>query len=295
MYALRLEMWLRWLPTTDGRRREWHVDVLSRSILEAWFDALQDRGVKPVTARKYLEVIEGMWAWAADRDEDWHGVPPLRRVTTDIPRPQPPQRQAPSWAEMSAAVRTMEGWHRHVGVMAYYTSLRVQQVMSLLWSDVDLDAQLLTIRPELGKTPSERRGRTLPISAHLVAELRTWPRDTAWIVPTGRVEGPRHREARARDAARAWAASGVRPAVWKGEPWHSFRAGWQTGLLAAGGGWLSTEYYMGHRLPGTGENYVDPIQALGLAELVKLIPAIDGLQPGWAAELGTRRGFQGER
>lgn len=295
LYAQRLELWLAWLPTTDTRRRVWAADCLSRANLEGWFDHLIATKRAASAARKYLEAVELMWLWAASRDDEWTGIPAPRRVTTEIPRPQPVQRVAPTWEEMAACVRTLEGWHRHVAVLLYYTGLRVQQAMMLRWDDVDLDRAELRIRPELGKTPSERRGRTIPISRHLVGELDRWPRDSAFLVPSGRMVGPREREARSRDARRGWTASGVRKAVWSRDPWHCFRAGWQSGILREGGGWLASEYYIGHKLPATGESYVDPILALGLVDLVALVPELVDLPEGWSASLTTRRGYQGQR
>jgi integrase len=305
MYAQRIDIFLGWLRTTNLLRKTWEVDALSRATLEAFYDHLlspsgrHGREREPTTARKYLETVELLWLWAYDHDEAWPNlVPRPRRTSTEIERALPAHRVAATWEDITACVTTLEGWHRAVGVVLYYTGLRVQQAMALRWADVDLERAELTVRGQLGKTRAERRGRIIPLSAHFVAELRGWPRDAGgWLVPTGRQPGPRHREARARDARRAWAASGVREAVWDRDPWHCFRSAWQTNMLRAGAAWLATEYYLGHKLPGTGENYVDPIMAFGLVEMVTLIPRLE-LPEGWhAALVGAkgRRGYQGSR
>lgn len=290
-YASHLQMFLTWLPSTNTRRRTWEVDALSRSTLETWFDHLATtrslRGTlrSPTSARKYLSTVELFWDWAANHDDEWPDlVPRPRRVSVEIQHAPGRQRVAPTWDELARATVAMQGWHRHLAMVLYYMGLRVQQAMQLRWEDVDLDRGEVTIRSELGKTRSEKRGRTIPLAQHFLAELRRWPRPSEWLVP--KALRPEMRQARAEYAARGWKAAGVRRVVWSSDPWHCFRAGWQSNLLRVGGSWLGTEYYMGHQLPGTGAHYVDPVHALGLAELVELVPRLE-LPDGWAEDTST--------
>lgn len=51
------------------------------------------------------------------------------------------------------------------------TGLRVNELRLLRWSDLDLDAALMYLRPE---TTKNRTGATLPLAPYLVALLKTW-------------------------------------------------------------------------------------------------------------------------
>ncbi len=146
--------------------------------------------------------------------------------------------------------------------------------MSLRWSDLDLDHAHLTIRGELGKSRQEQRGRIIPVSAHLVAELRTWNQgEEPWIIVSARGwGGERGRMARARDVERAWARAGVRTVAWEGRPHHCFRKGFVSELKRSGADPDAVEFLVGHSL-GLRGVYLDP-DALPLREAVALIPAL---------------------
>lgn len=67
----------------------------------------------------------------------------------------------PTWSQMDACISEAKTeWHRRTLVVMRYTGLRINQVLGLLWSDLDLSRQMVTIRPELGKTRAEKTGRT---------------------------------------------------------------------------------------------------------------------------------------
>jgi integrase len=148
----------------------------------------------------------------------------------------------------------------------------VGETMLLRWSDVDLDRDLLTIRPEISKS---KRGRVIPITEHLAVELACWGVRDGWLIPSTRKVGVRERVARPRDADRAWARAGVRAEVWDGEPFHAFRRGFKSGLLALRAHPDAVDYLQGHKL-GTGarDRYIDPMLALPLVETVGLVPMI---------------------
>lgn len=141
--------------------------------------------------------------------------------------------------------------------------------MGLRWKDLRLDVPvpILHVRPELGKSRQERRGRWVPIAPVLVAELGRLPRDGEFVIGCGRLE----RTARARDAARAWARGGVDPAVCE-QPHHAFRAGFVSGLARLGADREAVEYLVGHS-GGVRERYLDP-DAIPLVQAVELVPEI---------------------
>lgn len=285
LYAERLDVFLRFLRQREGNRRRLTAAMLSRASLTEFYDWLlstpKTAGTRTTqklrkrsTLRKILLDVEVFWEWAFNHDEQWPDlVPRPRRLSADLPRELPTETHAPTWAEMDACVHAATGWHRRVAVFMRYTGLRVDQVMRLDWSDLDLDAGELHVRPALGKTAQERRGRRIPISKHLVAELGGWGRREGPVIVVDRSK-VEDRTFRGRDLARAWKRAGVRAHVWAGHPTHALRKGWESGLLALGARWDAVEHLVGHALPGSSDPYVDRKLALPLAEVVALVPEI---------------------
>jgi integrase len=162
-------------------------------------------------------------------------------------------------------------------------------VLELRRDDLDLEAGLLRIRPELGKTRAEKRGRIVPVSHHLLAMVPGWPEDPdGWLVHVppharrgedgpGRYEGAPKRRAWNAQLSGAWLRAGVRPEVWdtqpsedgrrhNGHPAHAFRRGFITGLQVLGAPIEDVQYLVGHQQAAAGaargnvttERYTDP-------------------------------------
>ena len=280
-YARSIETFLTWLATSEPALPG---SALSRPVLLAYFDHLTTtpatagghdlaRRRSASTPVKRLAELHTWWEWAYDAEERWPGtISPPKELRLSTP---PPVRVvAPTWAEMDACIASALGPQRRAAIVMRYTGLRVGQVMRLKWSDLDLVARELRVRPELGKSRAESAGRTIPVSAHLVSELAGWGVREGWLIPTHRRDGPRERVFRSRDLGRAWQRAGVRPEVWKGRPDHAFRKGFRSGLKRAGADTEALEYLLGHQL-GSGEEgtYTDP-DALPLREAVDLVPAV---------------------
>jgi len=274
-YATILSVWERWLQLTFKRLPP--PDVLSKQLLRDHYDWLLETGLHgkprgPETARKHMVTIQNCWAWAVLED-DWSDItPPARRLA--LQRPPTTPAVAPTWAEMDRAILAAPPAQARLAVLLRFTGLRVQQAMELRWEDFDLDRAELTIRGELGKSLSERGGRVIPISHHLVGRLRAddWEKEGSFVVPSNRIQGERERKARARDMAAAWARAGVREAAWRKQPHHAFRKGFTSGLHLEGADVEAVEYLIGHSA-GIRRHYVDP-RALSLVNTVALIPAI---------------------
>ena len=274
-YAETLELFLRWLSERQGGRGRITPDLLSRGLLAEYYAVLSESGRHghergAETVRKHMQVIELMWTWAHQNDDEWEGlVPRPRRLK--MTRTPPPLTVAPTWDEMDACLDACHGWHWQLALLLRFTGLRVQQAMDLRWTDVDLDRATLSVRGELGKSQQERRGRIVPISPHLVEHLRAWERHDEFIVQCAREAGPREREARGRDMARAWRRAGVRSQACK-QPHHAFRKGFISELKRAGADDEAVEYLVGHSL-GLRGVYTDP-DALPLRGAVALIPCV---------------------
>ena len=126
------------------------------------------------------------------------------------------------------------------------------------------------IKADTTKTSRERR---IPISKYLVEELKLWGPGKGYVIDSGRHEGERHRQARARDFERAWERAKVDKRNWEGQPTHAFRKGFKTGLLVLGALPDAVDYLQGHAIGGSRGRYIDP-RALRLDEMVELIPPI---------------------
>lgn len=222
------------------------------------------------TVRKHVVAVEQMWRWGERHQSrgEFMGIP--LADTLGIDRQPAPHKLSPTWADMDACIEAASGWQRRLYVMLRSTGLRVAQVMDLRWNDFDFAAKvpLLHVRPELGKSKLERRGRWVPIAPALLEVLDGWTRTSVFVIHCGRIT----REARARDADRAWKRAGVDKAIWKGCGHHAFRAGFQSELKRAGADDEAVKFLVGHSL-GVREHYLDP-SSLPMLAAVKLVPCL---------------------
>ncbi len=170
---------------------------------------------------------------------------------------------------MDACIAAASGWIRKVAIVMRFTGLRVQQVMALKKTDISSERETLQVRGELGKSPSEKAGRIVPVSRHLLDEISTWTHSGPWLVPCPR----KQRLARSRDMARAWRRAGVRGAIWENRPDHCFRRGFISELRRAGADSDAVEHLVGHKLAGQKAAYIDP-KFLPLDQAVATIPPL---------------------
>lgn len=272
LYAQVLQLFGRWagdVPAPEAfsfqRLSDYHAHLAAPETGRH----LHRRG--PETIRKHVAIVEGVWKWAWQRQArgTYHGVP--QPDSLELERQPAPHKLAPTWAQMDATIESADGWLRDLLFVLRCTGLRVSQALGLRWEDLHLDDEVpwLHFRGELGKSRQERRGREIPIAPVLARELAGWGRREGFVVPCGRTR----REARARDADRAWARAGVPSNVWKGCGHHAFRAGFETGLKRLGADDEAVEFLVGHALGDVRSRYVDPY-ALPLVEAVRLVPEI---------------------
>jgi integrase len=221
------------------------------------------------TICKNTGIVQRMWVWLHNQDET-KTVPTPKLL--DLEWSVPTVVVAPTWAEMDACIAACETeWHRQLATLMRFTGLRVHQAMHIEWRDIDVEHATLRVRPELGKTKKEMRGRVVPLSPHFVEILCGWGMREGFVVKSNR-RGQRSRIARPRDMDRAWTRGGVRPEAWKGSPHHSFRDGFVSGLKKLGADDEAVEHLVGHSL-GLRERYLDA-DALPLRHAVGLIPPL---------------------
>jgi integrase len=265
------------------------VGGVAGSLLGEFYEYLAGHGRhgrarQDSTRRKIVDVVQLAWEWASNDDEFGEGVPPPR--TIEMRRQQGAPTVAPTWEEMDSVINTFpeKAWQRRLAIMLRFTGLRVQQVMGLKWEDLDMTRATLVIRGELGKSRQERRGRTIPVSPHLVKIMSGWGRREGFIVITNGT-GTRERAAQPRTMQTAWERSGARKMVHVGRPHHAFRKGFVSELRRAGADADAVEVLVGHSL-GLRGVYTDA-DALPLRDAVALIPPLANAQS--VIQIGSRR------
>lgn len=274
------------------------LDVLSRASLASWWAEGQAAELTVSTQRNRAGAVLRLWRWASESDEYADATPRPRAFA--MPTPLRALTVAPTWAECDAVIRLLRAATTGKGVawklatLMRYTGLRRLQAMQLTWADVDLERGVLTVRPELGKTPAERAGRVVPMAPGLVRELAGWGQRTGRLCGTTGGNGvtsvakPIYTGVR-----RAIDAGQARAEAWEGRSCHGFRRAFTTELERAGASREAVEYLVGHDL-GVRGRYLDPA-ALRLADAVALVRDIDWTgetlpRPisGWAAKITAR-------
>jgi integrase len=228
-------------------------------LLEELHDHLvHERGVSKLTANDRLRHVFNFWEWAFDHD-DYPECPRPKRI--ELPEANPKlARVAPTWEQMDEGVHAAgTSWYWRLFVVLRYTGLRRSQAMQLLWTDFDFEAGSLSIRPELGKTRQERRGRVIPVSPHLLEELAGWGRRDGYIIDTRRVS-------RGNAGTSRTVHHGYVKAIWKRtsvpedryrQPCHCFRKGFISGLLRSGAREYAVKRLVGHASGVTIDVYAD--------------------------------------
>lgn len=290
-YAQHLLLFARWAGDIDAKALTWQLlsDYHTHLSSPETGRHLHRRGAN--TVQKHFSAIELAWRWGWQRQArgEYHGIP--QPDSLGLKRRPSPHKLFPTWAEMDACIEAADGWQHDLYTVLRCTGLRVGQALGLRWDDFRLDQEtpLLHVRPELGKSDQEKRGRWIPVAPALVTVLSGWGRREGWVVPCARES----REARARDAQRAWRRAGVDAAVWQDCAHHAFRAGFQSGLKLLGADDEAVQFLVGHS-GGLRARYVGP-EALPLVTAVGLVPAfgesVDNVerlraarQHGWKAE-----------
>lgn len=270
---------------SKARTRAVPVTVLSRTLLED-FDA--DRianGYKASSRRAVLGMVMRFWRWGAQHDE-WRA---------HVPNPSAPAMpavsfeavQAAEWREVDEVLRTAteraarspgREWVRRLIWLMRCLGWRVSQCYRLQWTDVDLERGTMRLRPELGKSRNERRGRTVPLPPVLRAEIETWGRREGFLIGKT-INVATHATANVRDCWVKATLDGkpMRAEVFAWRPDHAFRKTFRTELVRARCSSDAIEYWCGRSTGIGGDVYTDP-RALDLMEIANAIPA-----PTWAA------------
>lgn len=296
-YAESLDLFLEFLRARDGRHR-WTTQDLSKQLLRDWWGWLRTpetgrhgKQRTESTCRSHLLVVQGrrgLWTWAWEHDEFGPDVPRPRAI--ELPKKRQHRPVAPTWAEVDAilaALDTGPGAERRRCVaralrLARYTGIRREAVLLLHWSDVDLEAGVLEVRPE--NTKGGRSGRVLPLHPTLAQDLAGWGRREGYLVGP-ELGGTSGKAAHlGRTIHRARQRAGVGPNAWLGQPMHAARKCLRTHLVAVGVQPDIIDALLGHVGRGTGgrtyTDRADPRVWARLVEAVGTIPPVGEVDAG---------------
>lgn len=256
------------------------VTSLSRDNLHRWHAAmLQDVDVR--TAATKLARASGMWRWASEESDTWEDVVPRwRRVSAGMV-PAPRRIPAPTLAQVDQAIAAAPvEWMRRLLTFMRYTGLRYNQVLRLDWADVHLAERRLTIRPELGKSKQERRGRVVPLHSGLADELAGWGRREGPLV-TGQPSQISKDQRR-----RPWTLAGIEVR----QPYHGVRHALASHLRSGGTPEDEIGYLLGHAGGVTGVYAFDAVSMWPrLVLAVESLPVVGAACVPGVSQLDTSR------
>ena len=265
--------------------RVWTVADFSRDLLAGFYDWLigptgrHGRPRLPETARKHVEVASLCWRWCAAQPAYVFHCPPAAEV--ELPRRNRRAKpQGPTWAEYDAMLaelaKTAPAWVVRMGILARFTGERRAALLRLRWEHVDLDEARILIPDEI--TKGGYGGREVPISPHLLAELRGWaasPHGDGRILaaPAPELGARGHVD---RTFRRAWIRAGVRRPAWAGKPIHGVRKTIRSAMIGGSVLEIIVDLFLGHVTPGTGaRDYTVPAHLWRpLVEAAALIPSL---------------------
>lgn len=243
------------------------ADILRKSTLSGLHQYLVETvGVSPTTANSYVRHIQGrkgLWNWGANDDRFADIMPRPRTIDLPADAVALPQLDI-RWPECDMAIDwpSARAWHRRSMLVGRYTMLRRSQIFGLLWSDVDMERALLRIRPELGKSRQERRGRLIPVSQHLIDEIAGWgTREGHLIAMPGAARVINERPLRQK-----WYRSGAVPDGTRIQIYHLLRKAGMRELALRGVSMDIIKALVGHNRGVTGDVYV---QTAGIMPLMR--------------------------
>lgn len=262
-----------------------HRDLVGRAIVRMRAAKLSDGTIYATISHALLA-----WRWVAGRPDRWPGIPACPDPSSVLPDPPtysaPP---APTLAEVDAVLRRLgENAYvaRYAAIIMRFTGLRISQTLAIRREDLDERRRMLTIR--LGKGRRETEGRVVPVSAHLIEELK------GVLGEAGTSLVPRRSDLRAPNNKNhipsttlndAWEAAvaddEVRREVWRptnrkiGRPEHAFRAALQDYLEDHGVKEKVVDRLVGHAPQGVRARHYVPPKDAELREAVDLLPPID--------------------
>jgi integrase len=135
-------------------------ETITPSDVQAWISGLS---LKPSTVRRYLATLRQVL--------DFSGVEPnpARDTRVRLPRQEREQVTPPSARDVELIILNAPARWRLLLTTLAETGMRISELLSVEWSDVDQDGERLRVRR--GKTAAAQRW--MPISGDLLHEITT--------------------------------------------------------------------------------------------------------------------------
>lgn len=212
------------------------------------------------TVRAALRPLSAALSWAVR--EGLVGQNPVRGVSL------PPRVQSLEYLAAGDAARLLQAAKERAGVpgergalglqatshfiavaLALHTGLRRGELMGLRWSDVDLDAQRLTVARSFAALPKGGQPRHLRLPAVLIPLLRDWrrrcPATPEGVVCPARAAGRwRMSSGRSDHGLKGLLRAAGCPPLQRG--WHSLRHTFASMFIRAGGNLIALQKILGH-------------------------------------------------
>lgn len=218
---------------------------IDRAAVEGYISQRTEM-VKPSTLRKELAVLATVLKWARTRKRMKHD--PLEGIS----RPREPRGRT-AYIPREDWPRVLDSappWLRPMMALALWTGLRLKEVVSVTWDDIDTAKRILNATED-GKTG----WRPVPLCPEALAVLASIPRRVRSRFVFTDSEGADYTDAKARNRITCNAAAVLARAGFPDCTFHSLRHSCASAMVAAGVPLYQVGQVLGHRDPSTTARY----------------------------------------
>jgi integrase len=158
-------------------RKAKDLSGINLKFIDAYRRLRTDEGAQPKTRYTETVIIRQLVNFALSRD--MLTTDPLKGLSVKKPRPTP----QPCWTaeEVRRILAASADDIRPALMLLAETGLRFGEMAWLTWEDVDLQAEVLRIRPKDGWRPKTGDQRAVPLSPTLLQLLASIPRKFRWV------------------------------------------------------------------------------------------------------------------
>lgn len=132
-----------------------------------------DEGCDEKTGYNDALVIKGAFKWGSKPSRGILKANPAQDWET--PEPDKPKRRCYTGDEVSKMETGVRDWLRSIVITLAWTGMRIDELINLRWSDVNLEQRLITISVQEEWKPKGRRDRTVLVHPKVDAVLKQQP------------------------------------------------------------------------------------------------------------------------
>jgi integrase len=167
--------------------------TITRADVDRYLDGKLDEGLAPRTLASHLTLLSAIFRYATE--QSWTTSNPV--VGVERPRPDDPDdvtdgpRHAHTVEEVAAVLRACDDFERALFTTAYYTGMRLGEMLALTWADVDLIQSLIVVRRSWSRgaetTTKSRKRRTIAMAPTVAQAIARHATFTSYGAPDNRV------------------------------------------------------------------------------------------------------------